>query len=90
MQRRALGVTIGAQLGRRFLEAVAVTLGARDLADVLLVSDRGSHVAPGSGNVLRCMRPIHDTARNEHGTAHEHRKRDDRDRDASGHRAPSG
>jgi hypothetical protein len=89
MQHRPRGVTARAQLGGWFREALAVTIRARDLADVLLVADRCAHVAPHRRHVLRAMRSIAEAACDKPGAACE-RDRERDEREALRHRAPSG
>jgi hypothetical protein len=92
VQRRGLGVAVLADVRGRFVERVAVTGGARELADVLLVTDRHAHLAPLGGDVLSGMWTIRETACSE---AHrvrggEHREHDAGERRPSNHRAPIG
>jgi hypothetical protein len=91
VQRGGLRVAVLAELGRRLLERLAVTVGARDLADVFLMADCRAHVAPLGRYVPRRVGTIAESTGDE---ASGERSDDQRSGDPSDaahrHRAPIG
>ena len=78
-------MAVRAQVGRGFVEAIAVAVGARDLADVFLMTDREPHLAPLRGHVDRGARTIAESARDKAD-----RDRNQREHEPTFHRAPVG
>jgi hypothetical protein len=73
--------------GRRF-EAIAMAVRACNLADMLLMADRHSHITPLRGDMRAMSRSITETARDKPGTRGD--KTQSNEREPTLHRAPSG
>ncbi len=82
-------MAVRAELGGWLLEGLAVTVRARDLADVLLMPDREPHLAPLRRNMLGRTWAIGEPARDEPGTTRDEREHDGREQGTHLHRAPS-